>query len=120
MKTKDHIYIQILTWAYDKQQTGFTREEMNEKFNLKGELFTWVNEAFFFGTNDDRPLMSVLIRREEKDYFALSGKGISAAIDYLELKEARESSKEARMIAIISIIIGIIVGIAQIIVAFNQ
>ena len=35
MKTKDNLYINILLWAYNKGQEGFTQEELNEKFELR-------------------------------------------------------------------------------------
>jgi hypothetical protein len=45
---------------------------------------------------------------------------MSAAVDYLDLKEARQSGREARWIAIVSIVIGVIVGIAQIFISYKQ
>lgn len=53
---------------------------------------------------------------ENSHLFVISAKGTSAAIDYLNLKEVEKSSKRAELIAITAIIIGIIVGLAQILV----
>ena len=46
----------------------------------------------------------------------ITAKGTSAAVDYLNLKEAEKSGKRATYIAITAIIIGVLVGITQIVV----
>ena len=46
--------------------------------------------------------------------FVIAPKGVSAAIDYLNLKEAKRTGKRAEIIAICAIIIGVIVGLVQI------
>ncbi len=116
MKTKDNLYIKILLWAYDKAQEGFTREELNTKFNLRGELHQWVESNFFNGTNSNRALIGHLRYSEGIQYFTLSSKGMSAVIDYIELKEARESSQKAIKIATWSFGVAIGIGILQILV----
>jgi hypothetical protein len=50
----------------------------------------------------------------EIGYWGLSEKGMSSAIDYLELSEARKNSRQAMWIAIGSLVLATIVGIAQI------
>lgn len=117
METKDHIYTVVLTWAYEKQQAGFTRVELIQSLNLEGDRMNWVVKTFFEGTNDNPPLIGHFVTRDGKDYYALSSRGIAAAIDYLELKESKESSRQAKTIAYWSIGIGVVVGLVQIIVA---
>lgn len=43
---------------------------------------------------------------------------MASAIDYLDLKEARESSKEAKRLAMWSIWIAVVVGIFKILTSF--
>ncbi len=120
MKTEESLYIKILTWAYEKP-TGFTDEEILEKFKLKdgnGENYKIYIKLFKDGAN---PLIN-----SEYDYttdthtYYLSDRGMSAVIDYLDLKEARDSSKDAKRWAMWSIWIAIIIGIAQVILSAIQ
>lgn len=118
MRTEESLYVKILLWAYEKKENGFTQPELFDHFFLKDDLHIWVRKMFFERTKDDRPLIGHLISRDSKDFYALTEKGMSVAIDYLDLKEARESSKEAKRIALWSIWIAIFVGIFQIIIGF--
>jgi hypothetical protein len=115
MKKGENLYIEILLWAYNKGQTGFTREELMEAFNLSGDLEAWIREIFFRGGDNDRPI----IGRLNDHLYSLTDKGMSAAIDYIELKEARESSKRAMYIDIGSLILATIVGITQILISID-
>lgn len=120
MKAKDSLYIQSLLWAYEKRHTGFTRDEMKIELKISEEEWPWVQWMFFNGIGGDSPLawrMSTeYTQNGEIDHnrFYLTAMGIAATVDYLELKEAQASGKRATKIAIVSIVIGVIVGITQI------
>ncbi len=117
-KGEENLYIKILLWAYGKSQDGFTRREMTEEFGLEGNIDSWVQKIFFSGTNSSRPIIGHFKSTEKNgeniDYFMLTDKGMSTAIDYIELKEARESSQKAIKIATWSFGVAITVGIFQI------
>lgn len=123
MKTEESFYVQILLWAYDKTATGvgFTDNELLTRFDLKnsnGEKYRLYLKLFRDGTNDNHPIIDHFCNKEteagEVSYWCLSDKGMTSAIDYIDLKEARESSKEAKRLAMWSIWIAVIVGIFQI------
>src|SRR3989344_7100985 len=109
---REKLFIQILMWAHDRQN-GFTRPELEAKFNFSTEEYNWVTTNFFNGGN---PLFQVVSTRDAVDYYALTRYGNITAIDYIELKEAREGSKKDTYWAITSLIIAIITGIGQIVV----
>lgn len=50
--------------------------------------------------------------------FVITSKGISVAIEYLNLKEAKRSAERAERIAFWAIGIGVVVGILEIIIHF--
>lgn len=120
MKTEESLYIKILTWAYEKS-AGFTDGEILEKFKLKdgsGANYKIYIKLFRNGTN---PLINA-----EYDYttdthtYYLSDRGMSAVVDYLDLKEARDSSEDAKRWAMWSIWTAIIIGIAQVVLSAIQ
>jgi len=116
--TEKTLYIRILIWAYNKQEKGFTRQELKEAFDLNNDQGLWVEKIFHSNMPTSENLIDHLDYKgnANSQLFIISAKGTSAAIDYLNLKEAEKSSKRAEKIAIISIAIGVIVGLAQIIV----
>ena len=116
IKTKESIYIKILLWAYERSADGFTEAELTENFELNNDtgLYKWYLQVFKNGTNDNLPIIDYFKTVDDVGYWCLTEKGMSAAIDYLELKEAQASGKKATVIAIISIIINILAVLAQI------
>lgn len=115
-KTEDSLYIKILLWAYKKQESGFTQQEMFDDIKIAENKKMWILNMFFSSAQGERPLIGHQISKEGKDYYSLTEKGMAASIDYMELKEAQAGGERATKIAIISIMIGVIVGITQIIV----
>ncbi len=111
-KMSKHLYTEILLWAYKKQTQGFTQPELSKAFNIQGELGQWVTRTFYTG---NPPLIGHLMSKDGKDFYALTSSGLSTAIDYIELREARRSSKIATWTAIAAILISIAVGAWQII-----
>jgi len=116
---QESLYVRILVWAFEQRQ-GFSEQQLLDEFDIKGgtETYQWYQHVFRFGTNDN-PAMLVHFCTRRVDgndigFQCLSEKGMSAAIDYLELREARESSRKAMFIATGSLILATLVGIAQI------
>jgi len=115
--TEKSLYIRILIWVYNKQEKGFTWGELQDAFNLNNKQQQWVEKIFHSNMPASDNLVDHLNinSREEGNLFVITSRGINFAINYLNLKEAEKSSKRAEIIAIIAIIIGIVVGLAQII-----
>jgi len=119
MKTEESLYIKILIWAYKKQDVGFSMKELEEKFNLSPEQKQWVLKVFRSNLPSSENLFDHLIYNDTKNehLFVITSKGTSAAVEYLNLREAKQSARRAEKIALTAIIIGVIVGIAQIVMA---
>lgn len=119
---KESLYIEILMWAFDKSTDGFTEQDLYQKFNIQrgSDVEIWYLKVFRGGSIHNSSIIDNYIYKEGQpngiQYWCLTEKGMSYAIDYKELKEAQKSGKRAMWIAIISIIIGVFVGIAQLIV----
>lgn len=116
--TKDPLYIRALQWASDRGSVGFKMGELKAAVAEDEGEWVWVVRMMTGEINGDPPLIFHLGPRHqggEYTYF-LTGSGASALLDYLELKEARESSRQAMYIAIGSLMVATIVGIVQIIV----
>ena len=111
------LFTKILLWAYSRSGRGFTENELMIQFDLAPSINEqkWISDIFFVGVNNDRPLTTQLnTTRNEEATFALSDKGLALAVDHIELKEARDSSRRGVWIAIIAICISIFVGLYQI------
>ena len=117
MKTENSLYIKILIWAYEKHESGFTIEELKDKFSLNKNQEQWLLKVFRSNMPASENLIDHLSYSGNKNEhkFVITSKGTSAAIEYLNLKEAKSSAKRAEIIALIAILIGITVGVAQII-----
>ena len=116
--TKDSLFIRTLQWASDRGSVGFKMDELEAAVAVDDGGFVWVKRMMLGEINGEAPLITHLGSRHtggEYQYF-ITGSGASALMDYLELKEARESSTQAKYIAISSLVIATMVGIAQIIV----
>lgn len=118
MRTEDTLYIKILVWAYKKQEAGFSMKELVENFDLNSAQEQWVLKVFRSGLPASDNLIDLLSYNEQKNehLFVITSKGTSAAIEYLNLMEAKISSKRAEKIALVAILIGAIVGLFQIII----
>lgn len=119
MKTEESFYIKILIWAYENSVRGFTEQELFEKFKIipnstEYKLYLKLFKDGNSSTGNPSTIDQFEIRNEV-GILCLTDKGMASAIDYLDLKEARESSKEAKRLAMWSIWIAVIVGIFQII-----
>ncbi len=112
MEKEDNIYIKVLLWAYGKQQNGFTWEELRCKFNLNDLQEKWIKKIFLTADDRDRKFFEHF-RNDESvtpnvHYYSLNEKGMSAAINYKELKRAEENSKHANWFAGLAVFMAIV------------
>jgi hypothetical protein len=117
MKTEESLYIKVLLWAYYRQESGFTWGELHEEFHLSEEQKRWIEMIFRSNMPSSENLIDHIYNSSSDTYqYFITAKGTSAAIQYLNLKEAESSGKRAEKIALAAIGIGVLVGIAQILV----
>ena len=113
---QNNLYINILRWAYDKRFGGFTENELFQKFGIStDELKKWYLHVFRGAKDNEECLIGLINDGKGSFYCSLTARGLSAAVDYLNLEEAKKSSKRAEIIALIAIAIGIITSIVEII-----
>ncbi|MDO9183246.1 MAG: hypothetical protein Q7U04_12605 [Bacteriovorax sp.] len=117
---KNNLYIKILVWAYDRHELGFTEKEIFDEFKLSKDQINCYVKLFRSSYNVGDNLIGHIKNREEGDLYSLTALGISAAVDYIGLEEARKSGKRAERIALFSIFIGVTVGVAQIAISIIQ
>lgn len=119
MKTENSLYIRVLLWAYEHSVQGFSEQELLDEFKIAPGTVEYKLYLKFFkdgnSTSGNPSMIDHFDTRGNIGYWCLTEKGMSAAIDYLDLKEARESSKDAKSFAMWSIWIAVIVGLFQII-----
>lgn len=97
-------YLQILLWAYENSESGFTQQQLFDKFELNnGEKQQWYQTMFMNSGHGNVVLIEHFYTRKETGYWILSPKGMSEAVDYLNLKEAQKSSQRAEKIALTAI-----------------
>ncbi len=123
MRTEESFYIKILIWTFSKTK-GFTEKELFDEFKISSrstEYYLYLK--LFKGGNPSSGNPSTIDEFEVRDniaYCCLTDKGMASAIDYLDLKEARESSKEAKKYAIFSIVFAIILGLISLWAQYKQ
>lgn len=98
-KAKEDLYIRILLWAHERQETGFTIEEIRPTFSLSQQEDTWVRKIFLTTSDQDRKFFEH-IRNDDtalpnKHLCSLNEKGITAAINYKALAHAESGSQRA-------------------------
>jgi hypothetical protein len=106
---KQDLYTRILLWAYRKQESGFTHQELVDDFNLTPSQDAWVWKMFNTSSDYDRKFFEHLRNDEtaipNQHYYALNEKGITSAVNYLSLKQAEMNSRLAMIISVASIIL---------------
>lgn len=97
MKTEETLYIKILKWAYEKQETGFSWKDLEDEFKLSPAQFQWVQKVFRSNVPASENLIDHLSYNEKDNehLFVITAKGTSAAIEYLNLKEVERSGRRA-------------------------
>lgn len=117
MKKEEALYIKILIWAYRKQDAGFLWKDLVTTFDLTVAQDQWVQKVFRSNMPISDNLVDYLSHdSQNQGLYVITARGTSAAIEYLNLKEAENSGRRAEKIALFAIGIGIVTGIAQIIV----
>ena len=119
-KANEALYILVLLWAHEKQETGFTWDELKKHFTLNSAQEAWVRKIFLTTSDQDRKFFEHLRNDEtvtpNQHYYSLNEKGISAAINYKSLAHAEKTSSLAIWFAGLSILltaIGIFFQIKQ-------
>lgn len=59
-KTEQDLYIKVLLWAYEKQETGFIWKEMKEHFSLTPLQEGWIRKVFLTASDQDRKFFEIL------------------------------------------------------------
>lgn len=118
-----YLFQRTLKWASDRGSVGFKMSELKSACAKDEEEWTWIQRFMMGEINGDPPLIFHLGGRHKGDgeytYF-LTGSGASAYMDYVELKDSRESAQSAMRWAIASFVLAAGVGILQIIVGLMQ
>lgn len=106
-KSKEDLYINVLLWAHDKQETGFAWDEMKNNFQLNTQQEYWIRKIFLTTTDSDRKFFEHLKNDDSMTpnvhYYSLNEKGITAAINYKGLEHAEKNSERALWFAGLSI-----------------
>lgn len=99
MDKNNDLYIRILLWAHDRQEVGFSWGELKIKFHLNILQENWVRKIFLTASGTDRKFFEILRNDENVTpnvyYYSLNEKGMTAAVNYMSLKQAEKSSKYA-------------------------
>lgn len=119
-EAEEDLYIRVLLWAYKKQETGFTWENLKKHFSLDSLQESWVRKIFLTANDQDRKIFEHLRNDDlvipNQHYYSLNEKGITAAINYKSLAHAEKTSSVAIWFAGLSILltaIGIFFQIKQ-------
>ena len=119
-KANEDLYILVLLWAHEKQETGFTWEELKQNFKLDSSQEGWVRKIFLTTNDQDRKFFEHLRNDDSvipnQHYYSLNEKGVTAAINYKSLAHAEKTSSLAIWFAGFSILltaIGIFFQIKQ-------
>lgn len=111
-KGNEDLYVRILLWAYEKQETGFTMEEIRPTFNLSQEEDTWVRKIFLTTSDQDRKFFEHFLNDESgttnRHLYSLNEKGITAALNYRNIRQAERSGAWAIGIAVATAILAFI------------
>src|SRR3989339_1335837 len=106
-KTKEDLYIRVLLWAHDKQESGFSWEDMNKTFQLNFKQEQWIRKIFLTTSDSDRKFIELFYNNDSVNpnvhYYTLNEKGIMAAVNYKGLDHAEKNSIYALIFAGVSL-----------------
>ncbi|MFA5996451.1 MAG: hypothetical protein WC790_01875, partial [Candidatus Paceibacterota bacterium] len=112
MKKQKDKYTKILLWAYKKQDTGFTWEELKQECSLSDSEESWVKKIFNTTDDGDRKFVEHFRNDDSVEpnvhYYSLNEKGISAALSAIESKKLRRNNFVTGLIAVGGLIISIL------------
>lgn len=119
-KAGEDLYVRVLLWTHEKQETGFSWESLTRHFSLNLQQESWVKKIFLTSNGHDRKFFEHLRNDDtvnpNQHYYSLNEKGITAAINYKSLAHAEKTSSLAIGFAAFSILltaIGIFFQIKQ-------
>lgn len=108
-KANEDLYILVLLWAHEKQETGFTWEELKSHFTLNSSQESWIRKIFLTTSDQDRKFFEHLKNDNSvtpnQHYYSLNEKGITAAVNYKSLAHAEKTSSLAIWFAGLSILL---------------
>lgn len=94
-----------MLWSYNKQGTGFTLHELEERFGISKGKKLWIHQTFFLWSGNDKPLIEQFTTRGETKYYLLTDRGISLAVEYLALQHTRRNGWIQFSISIIALLV---------------
>ncbi|HSE34943.1 MAG TPA: hypothetical protein VLB83_02350, partial [Candidatus Paceibacterota bacterium] len=113
---KQSRYISILLWAYEKRHIGFTKDELRSELSIFESEWPWVKWTFFGSLNGNSPLVWFISGEHMPDFqvdtqrFYLTPAGTSAAVDFLELQQAKRGGYIATAIGVVALLVSIVTG----------
>lgn len=105
---KEDKYTKVLLWAYAKQETGFTWEELKQSCSLSDSEERWVKKIFNTTNDADRKFVEHF-RNDDNvapnvHYYSLNEKGIAAALAALKAKRSDITNLIAISVSVISLL----------------
>lgn len=119
---KKNVYYEVLRWGNDHMDAGVSFEELMRFLNEKPETSLTEKRAkalfreLFTPLDGGKAPTFVEKAIDNDSRFHLKVEAAFRHIEIQELEEARQSSRNAMIVAIIAIVIGASVGIAQILI----
>ena len=118
----ENLYTKILRWGYDRVDAGVTHEEFKIFLSsLNVEIGEQRQDAIFRELFDhvEKNLTTgaIPVAMRNNECFRLNLEGMFHHLERVELLEARSGSQKAMNVAIGSILLAALIGIAQIVVA---
>lgn len=108
-KADEDLYVRVLMWANEKQETGFTWDNLTSYFSLTPLQESWVRRIFLTTNDQDRKFFEHLRNDDSvtpnQHYYSLNEKGMTAAINYKGLAHAEKNSSSAIWFAGLSILL---------------
>ncbi len=111
----DNIHIRVLRSIHNTP--GMTIEQIERDIGVTNGTLAWLSEEFHSG---GRTTLRVGQKKGEGHLLVLSMNGRAILLQHDQLQEARASSRNAMILAICALVVTIIVGLAQIILARKQ
>jgi len=106
------LYERVLLWAYHRGAESFTWNELGDALKLSPGERKWVEQALYLNMYSEQSLFGRV--ESGSDKFTLTPRGFSLADQYLQSKRVETRAAWAQWTAIGSLIIGALVGLAQV------
>lgn len=123
---KEHYFIEFLKIMYDAGDRGLSEEEIRNSMISKGYFskdemdFGWMEGGIFYRySHNPNTYVMYICTDSLKKYYVLTPEYIIKHLEYIQLQDARQSSKKATCIAFTSIAISIVLGLISIWASFQ-